>query len=86
MLTIRSVNYQSYAGTSEGRSRVTAEVFADNVSDLPEVDGIDGYALCMGSIAYVIATGELYVLGSNGAWYCGDNMTAKAKEDVDNGS
>ena len=69
MLTIRSVRYQSYARTKEGRSDVTAEIFADNVSDLPETEGIDGYTLCMGSIAYVIATGELYVLGSDGTWY-----------------
>lgn len=69
MFTIGSVNYQSYAATSDGRRRVIAEIFADNVSDLPEVNDIKGYTLSMGSIAYVIATGELYVLGSDGIWY-----------------
>jgi hypothetical protein len=86
MIVIRKLDYQSYAKTVDNRSRVTAEIFVDEVSDLPETNGIDGYTLCMGSIAYVITTGELYVLGSDGKWYNGENITAETKEGVENGS
>lgn len=80
MITIRKLDYQSYARTVDNRSRVTAELFVDEASDLPGTEGIDGYTLCMGSIAYVVRTGELYVLGSDGKWYGGE------KEDEENGS
>lgn len=69
MVFIRNTDYQQYAGNAENRSRIVAEIFVDEVSELPETDGIDGYTLCMGSIAYVIATGELYVLGGDGKWH-----------------
>lgn len=68
MLTIRKIDYLSYAKTVDKRSSVIAEIFVDEVSDLPETEGIDGYTLCMGSIAYVVKTGELYVLSSDGQW------------------
>ncbi len=69
MLEIKKIKYLSYAKTVDDRSLVTVELFADAVSDLPETKGIDGYTLCIGSIAYVITTGELYVLSSDGQWY-----------------
>ena len=69
MLEIKQIKYLSYAKTVDDRSLITAELFADEVSDLPETEGIDGYTLSIGSVAYVITTGELYVLGSDGQWY-----------------
>lgn len=69
MVEIKQIKYLSYAKTVDDRSLVTVELFADAVSDLPETNGIDGYMLSIGSIAYVITTGELYVLSSDGQWY-----------------
>ncbi|MCM1009240.1 MAG: hypothetical protein NC485_15230 [Ruminococcus flavefaciens] len=69
MLSIKKLNYQSFAKTTGEKSRISVEIFADTISDLPETEGFDGYTLCMGSIAYVIETGEMYVLGSDGQWY-----------------
>lgn len=69
MVFIRNTDYQQYAGNAETRSRIVAEIFVDEVSELPEPEEIDGYTLCMSSIAYVITTGELYVLGGDGKWH-----------------
>lgn len=69
MVEIKQIKYLSYAKTVDDRSLVTMELFADAVSDLPETNGIDGYTLSIGSVAYVITTGELYVLSSDGQWY-----------------
>ncbi len=49
-------------------SLVRAEMFCDTSADLPSVDDIDGCLLDMGSIAYIIDTGDVYVLNSEGAW------------------
>lgn len=54
------------------KSRIIGEIFVDNVSELPSADGIDGYELVQGSIAYVISSGELYVMDSTGKWYSTD--------------
>lgn len=47
---------------------IRAEIFCDTDTDLPTADAIDGCRLDMGSIAYVIATGDMYVLNSGGEW------------------
>lgn len=47
---------------------IRAEIFCDTDTDLPTADAIDGCRLDMGSIAYVIATGDMYVLNFSGAW------------------
>ena len=39
------------------------------MSELPTADGIEGYTLAQGSIAYVIQSGGMYVLDSTGSWY-----------------
>lgn len=52
-----------------GISHIIGEVFIDDVSELPEKDGINGYELTQGSIAYVIKSGEIYVMGGDGKWY-----------------
>lgn len=52
-----------------GISHIIGEVFIDDVSELPEKDGINGYELTQGSIAYVIKSGEIYVMGGDEKWY-----------------
>lgn len=69
MLKIKKQDFIRFVEV-EGRnlSLTRAEMFCDTVSDLPSVNDIDGFILDMGSIAYVIDTGDLYVLNSNGDW------------------
>lgn len=47
---------------------VRAEMVCDSVEDLPAADDISGCILDMGSIAYIIATGDIYVINSSGEW------------------
>ena len=49
-------------------SVVRAEIFCDSASDLPAKDAMEGTEFAMGSIAYTIAEGDLYVLQSSGTW------------------
>ena len=58
-------------------SHIIGEIFVDDVSELPAPDGIDGYKLVQGSVAYVIHLGELYIMDSDGKWY---NTVGTAKE------
>ena len=60
----------------DDKVRIIAEIYADNVSELPEKDGLDGYELAQGSVAYVIKSGGIYVLGSDGKWYDSDGQEA----------
>lgn len=41
------------------------EIFLDTLDELSKVDKRD---LCPGSIAYIIATGAVYILNSQGEW------------------
>ena len=52
-----------------GKLHIIGQIFIDDVSELPEPDGIDGYELVQSSIAYVINSGELYVMDSDGKWH-----------------
>lgn len=63
--------------TDDRKSSIIAEIYADDVSELPEKDGIDGYELAQGSVAYVIKSGGLYILGGDGKWYDNDGKEAK---------
>ena len=67
MINITKKSFISF--TDEQKIRIIAEIFADDVSELPEIDGIDGCELAQGSVAYVIKSGGLYILGSDGKWY-----------------
>ncbi|MDE5619004.1 MAG: hypothetical protein K2I80_00560, partial [Ruminococcus sp.] len=67
MINITKKSFISF--TDEQKIRIIAEIFADDVSELPETDGIDGCELAQGSVAYVIKSGRLYILGSDGKWY-----------------
>ncbi|MBO5163251.1 MAG: hypothetical protein J6B75_02235 [Ruminococcus sp.] len=71
MLTIRKEKYIGFANGSGQKelSEVIAEIDVDTSDELPAVDGIRGRLLHQGSIAYVIKSGEFYVLAGDGKWY-----------------
>ncbi|MCM1316538.1 MAG: hypothetical protein NC205_00435 [Prevotella sp.] len=50
-------------------SHIIGEIFVDDVSELPTPDGIDGYELVQGSVAYVVKSGELFIMSSDGIWH-----------------
>lgn len=54
------------------KSRIIADIFVDDVSELPAPDALEDYELSQGSIAYVIKSGELYVMSNDGEWYNSD--------------
>lgn len=56
----------------DGISRIIGEIFVDDVSELPAPTEIDGYELVQGSVAYVIHSGELYIMSGDGIWYSSD--------------
>lgn len=65
MINITSVKF---VNNVKNKNRVIAEITADEVSELPEQQ-YDKYILSQGSMAYVIKSGEIYVMGSDGIWY-----------------
>lgn len=67
MISIIKKSFISF--TDERKSSIIAEIYADDVSELPEKDGFDGYELAQGSVAYVIKSGGFYILGGDGKWY-----------------
>lgn len=67
MLNIRKTTFRAF--DTNNKSRVIAELYVDTAEELPAKDGIDGTELIQSSIAYVISTGEIYVLGEDGNWY-----------------
>ncbi len=56
-------------------SEIVAEIDVDTADELPETDGIPGNILHQGSIAYVIKSGEFYVLAGDGKWYNSEGNT-----------
>lgn len=68
MLTIRSENFIKFTEDFE-KSVVRVDLDVDTVGELPKIDGISGKILYQGSLAYVIQSGELYVLSGDGKWY-----------------
>ncbi len=68
MITIRNKHFTKFADNKH-TSVIRAEIDVDTVNELPETDGIPGNILHQGSIAYVIKSGEFYVLASDGKWY-----------------
>lgn len=69
MVSIKNKRYVTHALRKTDRSLIEAELWVDSVSELPTADGIEGYTLAHGSIAYVIHTGGMYVLDGTGSWY-----------------
>lgn len=69
MVSMENKKYIRYGFSKGDRSIVKAELWVDSVSELPTADGIEGYTLAQGSIAYVIRDGGMYVLDGTGSWY-----------------
>ncbi|MDE6678372.1 MAG: hypothetical protein K2K02_04960, partial [Ruminococcus sp.] len=67
-------------------SHIIGEIFVDEMTELPDKDGIDGYELVQGSIARVIHSGESYVMDSNGIWYNADNNSGNSGNTGDLGN
>lgn len=59
-------------GLIDGKNYIRANIMVDTAAELT-VDGFKNYHFTMGSIAYVIATGKVYVLDSSGTWVEGGN-------------
>lgn len=69
MIAIKNKRYITHALRASDRSLIEAELWVDSAAELPTMDGIKGYTLAQGSIAYVIQSGSMYVLDSTGSWY-----------------
>lgn len=67
-------------GSDGNKSRVIAEITVDEALELPGQE-LEGYTLTQGSSAYVIKSGEIYVMGSDGVWYNSEN--GESTENVD---
>ncbi len=80
MINIRKQSFISF--TDDGKDRVVAEIYVDDVTELPTVDGIDGYELEQGSIAYITHSGELYVMDGNGTWYNSEDGSTPATQET----
>lgn len=68
MYSIRKSDFIRFSGTNNTVSVIRAEIFCDTAADLPAYDAVSGKELYMGSIAYDIATGDMYVMNSSGDW------------------
>jgi len=68
MYSIRKSDFIRFSGTNNTVSVVRAEIFCDTAADLPAYDAVSGTELYMGSIAYDIATGDMYVMNSSHEW------------------
>ncbi len=67
-------------GSDGNKSRVIAEITVDEALELPGQE-LEGYTLTQGSSAYVIKSGEIYVMGSDGVWYNSEN--GESAENID---
>lgn len=68
MYSIRKSDFIRFSGTNNTVSVIRAEMFCDTAADLPAYDAVSGTELYMGSIAYDIATGDMYVMNSSHEW------------------
>lgn len=69
MINITSVKF---VNNVKNKNRVISEIVVDEVSELPKQQ-YDKYILSQGSTAYIIKSGESYVMGSDGKWYSSEN-------------
>lgn len=76
-MLVKSKIFVSNTAKSGQKSRVIAEIYVDTVSELPAYDYNEDFDLVQGSVAYVVQSGELYVMSSDGKWY---DTTGSAKE------
>ena len=69
MISIKKNNFIAFVGSKE---KIDAEIVVDEVSELPEQE-YDRYILAQGSLAYVVTSGEVYVMGGDGVWHNAEN-------------
>lgn len=79
MYSIRKSDFIRFSGTNNTVSVVRAEIFCDTAADLPAYDAVSGTELYMGSIAYDIATGDMYVMDSSHEWKNSNGEASSAK-------
>lgn len=68
MYQLRSSKFMGFKEGSEGVCLVQVEIDCDAVSDIPAYNAISGTEMVMGSIAWIINTGEFYGLNSVHEW------------------
>ena len=69
-MTVINEKFVQFDENSDGKSsEIIWEIIVDTADELPEKDGISGKSLHQGSVAYVVKTGEFYVLASDGKWH-----------------
>lgn len=79
MYSIRKSDFIRFSGTNNTVSVIRAEIFCDTAADLPAYDAASGTELYMGSIAYDIATGDMYVMNSSHEWKNSNGEASSAK-------
>lgn len=79
MYSIRKSDFIRFSGANNTVSVVRAEIFCDTAADLPAYDAVSGTELYMGSIAYDIATGDMYVMNSSHEWKNSNGEASSAK-------
>lgn len=79
MYSIRKSDFIRFSGTNNTISVIRAEIFCDTAADLPAYDAVSGTELYMGSIAYDIATGDMYVMNSSHEWKNSNGEASSAK-------
>ena len=52
--------------------KIRADIIVSTSAELPATTGFTDFELTAGTVAYVIQTGEFYVLDANGKWYNSD--------------
>ena len=58
-----------------------AEIFADDLSDISTLETVEGRKLSQGSTAYIIKSGDIYVMGSDGVWH--NSESGESAENID---
>ncbi|MDE7365719.1 MAG: hypothetical protein K2N27_12735 [Ruminococcus sp.] len=76
-MIIKSKTFLSNTVKSGQKSRVIAEIYVDEASELPAYNSNPDFDFVQGSIAYVIKSGEFYVMGSDNQWYDTDGNSAE---------
>lgn len=79
MYSIRKSDFVRFSGANNTVSVIRAEIFCDTAADLPAYDAVSGTELYMGSIAYDIATGDMYVMNSSHEWKNSNGEASSAK-------
>lgn len=80
MISIKKNNFIAFVGSKE---KIDAEIVVDEVSELPEQE-YDRYILAQGSLAYVVTSGEVYVMGGDGVWHNSENGESTENADLSN--